>query len=105
MNTKLMMTATIGAMLMVSPLAFAQDDRKPSPASPQQAAEGKRSGRSSDMDRAIAWERAKDRAAARQASLEARRSRGEQNADRVMDDNNPGRRVKDTKAPGSKRDR
>ena len=59
---------------------------------------------SEDMRQAIAFERAKDRAAAHQAAIEGRRSRNEQNANRAMDDTDSGRRVKDTKAPGRKRD-
>ena len=104
MNPKLL-AGTMSAMMLLAPLAFAQDDKKPSPASPAKTAESKRSGMSDDMSRAIAWERAKDRAAARQASIEARRSGREQNADRVMDEKNPGRKVKDTKAPGAKPDK
>jgi len=58
-----------------------------------------------DMRQAIAWERAKDRAAARQAAIESRRSRHtDQNADRAVDENDRGRKVKDTKAPGARHD-
>jgi hypothetical protein len=56
------------------------------------------------MRQAIAFERAKDRAAARQAAIEARRSGNSQNADRTMDDKDPGCKVKDTRSPGAKRD-
>jgi hypothetical protein len=99
MNTKLL-TGTIGAILLLSPLAYAQEE-KPSPAKTTQA---KRSGMSQDMQQAIAWEHAKDRAAARQARIEARHSRTGDSADRMMDDKDSGRKVKDTKAPGAKRD-
>ena len=99
MYTKLM-TGTIGAILLVSPLTYAQD-QKPSPAKTTQA---KSSRMSQDMQQAIAWERAKDLAAARQARIEARHSRTDQNADRLMDDKDSGGKVKDTQAPGSKRD-
>ena len=103
MNTKLL-TGTLGIMLLLSPLTFAQDDQKPSPTSPQKNTQAKGSGMSEDMRQAIAWERAKDRAAARQAAIEARRSGNSQNADRTMDDKDPARKVKDTRSPGAKRD-
>ena len=99
MNTKLL-TGAIGAILLLSPLAYSQD-QKPSPA---KSTEAKSSGMSEDMRQAIAWEHAKDRAAARQASIEARRSHTDQSADRVVEDKDTGRKVKDTKAPGAKRD-
>jgi hypothetical protein len=99
MNTKLL-TGTIGAILLLSPLTYAQD-QKPSPAKTTQA---KSSGMSDDMSQAIAWERAKDRAAARQARIEAGRSSADRDADRTKDDKDTGRKVKDTKAPGAKRD-
>jgi hypothetical protein len=108
MKTKLL-TAVIGAAMMLAPLTFAQDDQKPSPSPRERAADNKRSGMSDDMRRAIEWERAKDRAAARQARIEARHPSAERNADRnadrVMDDKDPGRKVKDTKAPGARKDR
>jgi hypothetical protein len=105
MKTRLL-TGIVGAtMLMLPALGLAQDDKKPSPVTSQRAADSKSSGMSADMREAIAWERAKDRAAARQARIEARRSGGDQNAaNRVMDDKDQGRQVKDTKAPGSKKD-
>jgi Ni/Co efflux regulator RcnB len=100
MKTKLL-TGLIGAAMVLTPFAFAQDDQKPSPTSQK---EEKRSGMSGDMRRAIEFERAKDRAAARQARIEARHPSVDRNADRVMDDKDPGRTVKDTKAPGAKKD-
>jgi len=99
MNTKLL-TGTIGAILLLSPLTYAQE-QKPSPVKTTQA---KSSGMSPDMQEAIAWERAKDRAAARQAGIEARRSRTDQSADRMVGDKDSPRKVKDTKAPGARRD-
>src|SRR5450432_951867 len=98
MNTKLL-TGTIGAILLLSPLTYAQD-QKPSPAKTTQA---KSSGMSGDMSmsQAIAWEHAKDRAAARQARIEDRRSSSDRDADRTIDDKDTGRTVKDTKAPGA----
>jgi hypothetical protein len=99
MNTQLL-TGTIGALLLLSPLTYAQE-QKPSPA---KTAQGKGSGMSQDMRQAIAWEHAKDRAAARQERIEARRSRADQSADRMTDDKETSRKVKDTKDPGAKRD-
>jgi len=58
---------------------------------------------SEDMRQAIAFERAKDRAAARQARIEARHP-SHFEANRAMDEQNTGRKVKDTRAPGAKRD-
>jgi hypothetical protein len=100
MHTHLL-TATIGALLLLSPLTYAQE-QKPSPA---KTAQGKGSGMSQDMRQAIAWEHAKDRAAARQERIEARRSRADQSADRMTDDKETSRKVKDTKGPGAKRDK
>jgi hypothetical protein len=97
MYTKLL-AGTMGAFLLLAPLAHGQD-QKPSPARTTQA---KGSGMSEDMRQAIAWEHAKDRAAARQERIEARRSRADQSADRIMDDKDAGNKVKDTKAPGAK---
>ena len=111
MKTKLL-TGVIGAAMMLAPLSFAQDDQKPSPSSRARAADNqndKRSGMSDDMRRAIEFERAKDRAAARQARIEARHPNADQNADRsadrAKDDKDAGRPVKDTKAPGTKKDK
>jgi hypothetical protein len=101
------LTGIIGAAMLLTPLSFAQDDKKPSPASPpsrERSADTKSSGMSADMRQAIEFERAKDRAAARQARIEARRSGGQQNADRTVDENDPGRKVKDSKAPGVRKD-
>ena len=100
MNNKLL-TGAIGAMLLLSPLTYAQH-QKPRSARTSQS---KSPGVSEDMRRAIAWEKMKDRAAARQESIEAQRRRPDQSADRRMDDTDNGRRVKDTKSPGAKRDR
>jgi len=100
MKTKLL-AGMIGAAMMLAPLGFAQDDQKPSPTSQERSADKRPSGMSDDMRRAVEWERAKDRAAERQARLDARSGGGtERSADRVMDDKDPGRKVKDTKAPG-----
>lgn len=94
-----LLTGIIGAtMMLMTPLTFAQDDKKPSPTAKDRSAEVKHSGMSSDMQQAIAWEHAKDRAAERQARIEAR---GSGTADRAKHDKG---KVKDTKAPGAKRD-
>jgi hypothetical protein len=106
MKTRIL-TGIIGATMLLAPLSFAQDDKKPSPASPpsrERSADTKSSGMSEDMRQAIEFERGKDRAAARQARIEARRPAGQQNADRTVDDTDQGRKVKDTKAPGAKKD-
>jgi hypothetical protein len=60
---------------------------------------------SEDMRQAIEFERAKDRAAARQARIEARHPSDRSQANRTMDEHDTGRKVKDTQAPGAKRDR
>ncbi|MCU1235082.1 MAG: hypothetical protein JWP63_3049 [Candidatus Solibacter sp.] len=107
MKTKLL-TGMLGAAMVLTPLTFAQDDKKPSPSSREGAANtqrtNNRSGMSDDMRRAIEFERAKDRAAARWARIEARHPSADRSADRVMDDKDPGRPVKDSKAPGAKKD-
>lgn len=99
MITKVL-TGTVAGMLLLAPFSHAQD-QKPSPAKTTQA---KGAGMSEDMREAIAWEHAKDRAAARQARIEARHSHAEQSANRAIDNEDTGRKVKDTKAPGAKRD-
>jgi hypothetical protein len=88
-----LLTGTIGAILLVSPLTYAQE-QKPD-------------NRSQDMKQAVEWERAKDRAAERQARIEARHPHSEQSADRRVTEQKEttGRKVKDTQAPGAKRDR
>ncbi len=88
----------LGVMLLLPPISHAQD-QKPSPT----ARSGKRSEMSEDMRQAIEFERAKDRAAARQARIEARHP-SHFEANRTMDEQDTGRKVKDTKAPGAKRD-
>jgi hypothetical protein len=98
MNTKVL-TGTIGALLLLSPLTYAQE-QKPSSAKTVQA---KGLSMSEDMRQAIAWEHAKDRAAARQERIEARRSHADQSADRMMNDKDTGSKVRDTKGPGAKR--
>jgi len=100
-----MWIGAMGAIMALAPLTQAQaQDQKPSPVK----SEAKRSGMSDDMRQAIEWERAKDRAAARQARIEARHPGDYREADRTADrstaSEDTGRKVKDTKAPGAKRD-
>ena len=96
MKTKLL-TGTIGAILLLSSRTYAQD--KPSST---KETEAKGSGMSQDMREAIAWERAKDRAAARQAAIEARHPNADRSADRKVETpEDPSREVKDTNAPGA----
>ena len=99
--THRMWICALGAMLLLSPFSLAQDqEKKPSPTA---ARSPKSTEMSEDMRQAIAFERAKDRAAARQARIEARHP-SHFEANRAMDEQNTGRKVKDTTAPGAKRD-
>ena len=100
MNTKLL-TGAIGVILLLSPLTCAQELKT----SPAKTVKAKGSGMGEDMRQAIAWEHAKDRAAARQERIEARRSPADQTADRILDDKDTGSKIKDTKSPGAKRDK
>jgi hypothetical protein len=87
----------IGAALVLSPLGFAQQSQN----SQQKAAQPERE--SDGVQQAIAFQRAKDRADARQAKLEDRHpSVDYSNADRRMDDSNGGRPAPD---PGPKKDK
>src|SRR5437660_2127680 len=94
-----LLTGTLGAILLVSPLMHAQD-QKPAPTKATQA---KGSGMSQDMREAIEWEHAKDRAAARQAAIEARGSNTDQSANRMADDKTTGSKVKASKTPHTKK--
>ena len=87
-----LLTGTICALLLVSPLAYAQEQKSDKT--------------SQDMKQAIEWEHFKDRAAERQASKEARHPNADQSADRLVREQKEtdGRKVKDTQAPGAKRD-
>ena len=78
--------ALVGTGMVFAPMVCAQE-RKPAPMS-------------DDMKRAIAWERFKDLAAARQARMEATHpsvtyTDANRSADRSMDDSNQGKPVKD----------
>jgi hypothetical protein len=81
------LAGVIGTALMLSPFGWAQQ---------RQDDGDKAKTTSSDMQRAIAFQRAKDRADARQARLEERHpSVNYSNADRRMDDSTDGNRVPD----------
>lgn len=84
------LTGVAGVVLTLSPLGFSQQqkDNQHKVSAQQNEATG--------VQAAIAFERAKDRADARQAKLEARQSGIDySNADRSMDDSNDGHRVPD----------
>jgi hypothetical protein len=86
-----LLTGVVGVVLTLSPLGFAQQ-RHDNPAKVS-ARENEANG----VRAAIAFERAKDRADAHQARLEARHpSVDYSNADRSMDNSSDGHRVPDT---------
>ena len=87
MNAKLLAGA-LGAVLLFSPIAFAQEERS--------------SKMSEDMRQAIAFQRHKDAADARQARIEARRLGGS-DADRSSDERKAMRKVKNSKTPDAPR--
>jgi hypothetical protein len=74
--TAKILTATLGTVLLLAPLTFAQDKKpSPTPAKTSKTATGsadREAGMSEDMREAIAWERHKEAAAARQARIEAK---------------------------------
>ena len=84
MNAKLL-AGTLGAVLLFSPIAFAQEERS-------------RSKMSEDMRQAIAFQHNKDAADARQARMEARHL-GASDADRSSEEPKAVRKVKKSKAP------
>ena len=84
-----MLFRSLGAVLLVSPIAFAQEERS-------------RSRMSEDMRQAIAFQRNKDAADARQARIESAR-RGSSDADRSSEEQKPGSKVKNSKAPAASR--
>ena len=92
--TKNFLAGVIGTALIFSPLTFAQrPDNAQTERTSQQAS---RNRTDSGVQQAIAFERAKDRAAQRQARLEARHpSVDYSNADRMMDDSTPGKQLRD----------
>jgi hypothetical protein len=101
-----LLAGVIGAALVLSPFGFAQQPQK----SPEKAAQPQREskaaqprGESDGVQQALAFQRAKDRADARQAKLEERHpSVDYSNADRRMDDSSDGHHAPD---PGPKKDR
>lgn len=94
-----MTTKLLALVLVIAPLAFGQAKVRPSrndSAIPQEPV-------TQTMQEAIAFERHKDAAAARQARIEARRGRATANtADRSVEPSETGRVIKDEKAPGTK---
>jgi hypothetical protein len=99
MKTRLL-TGVVAAGLTLSPLGFAQQ---------RQDNQSKVSGQqneANDVQRAIAYQRAKDRADARQAKLEARHpSVDYSHADRSMDDSSDGHHVADPGPAPAKHDK
>jgi hypothetical protein len=94
------LSVPFAAILLIAPFSFAQN-AKPSPAPKSETA---KPAHSSDMEEAIAWEHHKEAAAARQAAIEAKHPTVTyDSADRKADDT--GSKVKDSKAPGAKRDK
>jgi len=95
-----LLTGVIGAALVLTPLGFAQQP----PNSQQKAAQPQRE--SDGVQQAIAFQRAKDRADARQARLEKRHpSVDYSNADRRMDDSNDGHHAPDPGPAQPKKDK
>ncbi len=103
------LSGALGLTLLLAPAAFAQSS-KPSPTEPAtkastkpRAEKGTSCGMSADMCEAIAFQRAKDEADARQARKEARHPsvtyNNNSNADRSADRENPNRVI--DPGPGS----
>jgi len=87
---RILLTGAIGATLALTPLAFAQQPQSSHRNSVQAR------GEPDDVQQAISFQRAKDRADVRQAKLEARHpSVDYSNADRRMDAANDSPRVPD----------
>jgi hypothetical protein len=104
--TARILSATLGTVLLIAPLTFAQD-QKPSPSKPAKSTENtadRQSNMSPDMQAAIAWERHTEAAAARQARIEAKHPTVTYNsANRSADDAES--KAKDEKAPAAKKDK
>jgi hypothetical protein len=104
-----LLTGVIGAALVLGPLGFAQQPQN----SQREAAQPQRGpktaeprGESDGVQQAIAYQRAKDRADARQAKLEERHpSVDYSNADRRMDDSSGGRHAPDPGPAQPKKDK
>jgi hypothetical protein len=103
--TARILAITLGTVLLIAP-AFAQDN-KPSPSKPAKSTEttaDRESRMSPDMREAIAWERHKEAAAARQARIEAKHPTVTYNTANRSSEDTEGK-VKDQKAPGAKKDK
>jgi hypothetical protein len=100
-----LLSGVIGAALLLSPLGFAQQPQKA--AQPQRESKvAQPRGESDGVQEAIAFQRAKDRADARQAKLEARHpSVDYSNADRRMDDSSDGHHAPDPGPAQQKKDK
>ena len=97
---KRLFAGVMGVALLLAPVAFAQQESSKKPP----ATKSSTSGMSADMREAIEFQRAKDRADARQARLEARHpsvTYSNTNADRSADRSDPNT-VRDENAPGAK---
>jgi len=95
-----LLTGVVGVALTLGPLGFAQQrqDNQPKTSAQQNEANG--------VQAAIAFQRAKDRADALQAKLEARHpSVDYSNADRSMDDSMDAHRVPDPGSAQTKHDK
>jgi hypothetical protein len=102
-------TGVIGAVLVLGPLGFAQQPQNSQREAAQPARESKIAqprGESDGVQGAIAFQRAKDSADARQAKLEERHpSVDYSNADRRMDDSTAGRHTPDPGPAQPKKDK
>jgi hypothetical protein len=88
---RLLAIVSVASSLLIGPFAQAAEKRKPD----------------NDMQRAIAWEQYKDRAAAIQARKEAKHPSvtysNSNNANRETDESTPGRKVVDPGPPDSRK--
>ena len=103
-----LLTGVIGAALALSPLGFAQQPQnsQQKAAQPRRESEAQPRGEFDSVQQAIAFQRAKDRADAHQAKLEARHpSVDYSNADRRMDDSSGGRHAPDPGPAQQKKDK
>jgi hypothetical protein len=95
-----LLTGALGVALILTPLGFAQQPQN----GPHKIAQP--GGQSDGVQQAIAFQRAKDRADARQAKLEARHpSVDYSNADRRADDSSGGHHAPDPGPPQPKKDK
>ncbi|MGA3241096.1 MAG: hypothetical protein ABSG03_32925 [Bryobacteraceae bacterium] len=95
-----LLTGALGVALVLTPLSFAQQPQNGS----QKTAQPR--GESDGVQQAIAFQRAKDRADARQAKLETRHpSVDYSSADRRTDDSSDGHHAPDPGPPQPKKDK